>query len=81
MRTIVLAAAAVLLMAGPALAQGYIPPGCNQRGIPDCGPFTPEANGAFAGGGLVLESPGGYPPPRAVTPLPPMPVSPPETGY
>jgi hypothetical protein len=83
MRHIVLAGAAVLLMAGPALAQSTTPPatvpaGCNQHGVPDCGPYTPQANGAYNGGGMVLEGVPGGPAPRATQPLPPMPVSPPQ---
>jgi len=81
MRHMLLAGTAALLIAGPALAQSAIPQGgCYHNGIPDCGPYTPEANGAFNGGGMVLENPAGGPPRRATQPLPPMPVSPPGTA-
>ena len=78
MRSILLAGAAALLIAGPAAAQSWHHYRGANQGIPDYGPYTPEANGAYAGGGMVLESPPGYPPPRATRALPPMPVSPPE---
>jgi len=68
-----LAATAVLLMAGPALAQSTARGGCYHNGIPDCGPVTPGANSAFNGGGMVLVNPNGGPPPRATEPFPPPP--------
>ncbi|HEY6431518.1 MAG TPA: hypothetical protein VIZ17_06005 [Acetobacteraceae bacterium] len=36
----------------------------------DNGPFTPEANRAYQGGGVILQGPPGAPPPRP-QPLPP----------
>ena len=74
MRRLLFAGTAALLMAGPALAQStYQQGGCYRNGIPDCGPRTPGADSAFAGGGLVLVNPSGGPPPRATQPLPPPP--------
>jgi len=76
MRTIFLAGAAMLLVTGGALAQSRLPSGCYHNGIPDCGPTTPGADSAFAGGGLVIVNPNGGPPPRLTEPLPPLPQNP-----
>lgn len=80
MRHMLLAATAVLLMAGPALAQSTAG-GCYHNGIPDCGPTTPGADSAFNGGGMVLVNPNGGPPPRATEPFPPPPPGPPPAYY
>jgi hypothetical protein len=71
MRAMLLAASAALLMAGPALAQSYVPQGCSGR-IADCGP-SPGSDRAFNGGGVVMVNPYGGPPPRATQPFPPPP--------
>ena len=57
-----------LLLAAPCLAQAA---GRSERPL-DRGPFTPEANRAFMGGGVILEGAPGAPapPPSAVLQLP-----------
>ena len=63
-------AAVLVLAAGSALAQ----PNSQTRRSPDTpvdhGPFTPEANRAFMGGGVILQGAPGAPPPRP-EPTPP----------
>jgi hypothetical protein len=54
------------VVAQPATQQ---PPPSSQRPI-DHGPFTPEANAAFQGGGMILQGAPGAPPPRP-QPTPP----------
>jgi hypothetical protein len=72
MRPMILAATAVLLTSGPAVAQYYyVPGGCNAR-IPDCGPSS-GSDSAFNGGGVVMVNPNGGPPPMATQPFPPPP--------
>jgi hypothetical protein len=69
-------ALAAMLAGGPVLAQtaaGSDTPGQARRsyGPPvDHGPFTPEANGAFQGGGMILQGAPGEPAPRP-EPTPP----------
>jgi hypothetical protein len=60
----------VVLAGGPALAQ---PAGQTSRSVDtpiDHGPFTPEANRAYQGGGMILQGAPGAPPP-APEPTPP----------
>lgn len=99
MKRFLLAGAATLLFAGPALAQiappapppphpdrpsrhdpyhrpHHKPPPAHHRAGPaganpnDAGPFTPEANRAYMGGGVILEGAPGAPAPRP-EPTPP----------
>ncbi len=64
--------ATVVLMASPCWAQERPLPQSETKPV-DHGPFTPEANRAYRGGGVILEGvPGGPPPPPAdVLALPP----------
>ena len=65
MRILTLAAAA-LLMASPAMANlndGRSTTGRSPGAPLDRGPYTSNANGAYAGGGLVLEGAPGAPAP------------------
>jgi len=58
-----------MLAGGPALAQPAAQPsqaGASQKPI-DIGPFTPEANSAYQGGGMILQ---GAPNAPAPTPEP-----------
>ena len=70
------AALAAMIVSGPVLAQpttGSSNPAQARRsyGPPiDHGPFTPEANAAFMGGGVILQGAPGAPPPRP-EPTPP----------
>ncbi len=59
---------ALVVLAGPCLAQSTTRP---ERPV-DHGPFTPEANRAYNGGGAVLEGAPGAPapPPSAARDLP-----------
>ena len=66
------ALASVLALAGPALAQStprHRPTPTSER-PPDRGPFTPEANRAYNGGGVILEGAPGAPAPEP-RPMPP----------
>ncbi len=77
MRRILLAAAGaslawVTLAPGPAAAQttpAAKPPATRQRPI-DVGPNTPAANGAYQGGGVILQGAPGAPAPQP-QPTPP----------
>ncbi len=71
---VLLALAAITLLAGPALAQSTTghPPAPRRvngyarssDGVPvDHGPYTAQANGAYQGGGVVLQGPPGGPAP------------------
>jgi len=76
MRHLYLVALLASLACTPALAQA--PTGASQSpqtrrspNVPvDHGPFTPEANRAFQGGGMILQGAPGAPPPRP-EPTPP----------
>lgn len=82
MRTILLAAAAISLAVGPALAETTKTHAAHRHATPakapasggaerpiDNGPNTPEANRAYQGGGVVLEGqPGGPAPVPQATP-------------
>ncbi len=47
--------------------------GMQRETVDDKGPFTPEANKAYQGGGVILEGvPGGPPPPASAAVTPPM---------
>src|SRR4051794_2610308 len=65
------AIAAALALPGPALAQSVSRnrPAGSERPL-DRGPFTPEANRAYNGGGVILEGAPGAPAPEP-RPLPP----------
>jgi hypothetical protein len=55
----------LLLAAAPAFAQRPTPPGSSagtERPV-DHGPFTPQANQAYQGGGVILQGAPGAPPP------------------
>ncbi len=72
MRKTMFAVAVAVFAAGPVLAQTPAPTGATggvQRPI-DLGPNTPAANGAYQGGGVVLQGAPGAPPPP-VQPTPP----------
>jgi hypothetical protein len=70
MRAVVFAAMAATLLSGFAVAQPA-GRGAGASQVPvDHGPFTPEANRAFQGGGMILEGAPGAPPPRP-EPTPP----------
>ncbi len=70
------AIAAAILATAPAWAQQRPHPQSQTRPV-DHGPFTPEANRAYQGGGVILEGPPGAPPPPAAAlgtpPAPPPP--------
>jgi hypothetical protein len=67
MRTAFLVALLTMFSASPLLAQ----PVAQQSQKPiDHGPFTPEANRAYQGGGMILQGAPGGPPPAA-QPTPP----------
>jgi hypothetical protein len=66
MRNVTLLTLAALLVAGASLAQ---PRRSTETPI-DHGPFTPEANSAFQGGGMILQGAPGAPAPRP-EPTPP----------
>jgi hypothetical protein len=66
MRNVTLLTLAALLVAGASLAQ----PRRSAETPIDHGPFTPEANSAFQGGGMILQGAPGAPPPRP-EPTPP----------
>ncbi|HET7880880.1 MAG TPA: hypothetical protein VFL55_08335 [Acetobacteraceae bacterium] len=66
MRILTLLALAALLVAGTSVAQ----PRRSAETPIDHGPFTPEANSAFQGGGMILQGAPGAPPPRP-EPTPP----------
>ena len=76
MRKICFAALVAILASGSALAQSATGSGNTEQarrsyGPPiDHGPFTPEANSAFMGGGMVLQGAPGEPAPRP-EPTPP----------
>jgi hypothetical protein len=76
MRAICLLAVLTMLTGGSALAQTYTSPGTNSRNAQsnqhpiDKGPFTPEANKAYMGGGVILQGAPGAPAPNPQT-LPP----------
>jgi hypothetical protein len=70
MKTALAVALAAFLAGGSAFAQ---PTSQTRRSYDtpiDHGPFTPEANRAFQGGGMILEGAPGAPPPRP-EPTPP----------
>ena len=79
-RTVVAMALLAPLAAGPALAQpapkgkskpvSHVVPHRSAETPIDRGPFTPEANRAYEGGGVVLQGAPGAPPPRP-EPTPP----------
>ena len=77
MRNIITIAAIAGLVAGPALAQTAAQPNAGAQSRPrgsaggplDRGPFTPEANRAYQGGGVILQGePGGPVPVPEATP-------------
>jgi hypothetical protein len=76
MRTMILFAAAVVLANAPVFAQPTQAPRPDARAAAepsrtpiDVGPNTPAANGAYQGGGVVLQgAPGAPPPPVRPTP-------------
>ena len=71
MRGIAAVAVLVLVAAGPALAQSgsassmgsQQAQASNQKPV-DHGPYTPQANGAYQGGGMILQGAPGAPAPR-----------------
>ena len=71
---ICLAALIAMLISGPVLAQPAAGTTGRARRSPDTpldfGPFTPEANRAFQGGGMILQGAPGEPAPRP-EPTPP----------
>ena len=76
MRKFCLYAAALVLAGASVAAQPSAAPGTRdqqarqgERPV-DHGPFTPEANGAYQGGGVILQGAPGAPPP-APEPTPP----------
>ena len=70
MRAISRGGLALLLAMGFALAQPASQPARSSQVPVDHGPFTPEANRAFQGGGMILEGAPGAPAPRP-EPTPP----------
>jgi hypothetical protein len=59
------------VLAQPATGPNNTAPPRRSYGPPiDHGPFTPEANAAFMGGGMILQGAPGAPPPRP-EPTPP----------
>ena len=70
MRAISLFSAALVLIYGSAFAQPASQTGRSSQTPVDHGPFTPEANRAFMGGGVILQGAPGEPPPRP-EPTPP----------
>jgi hypothetical protein len=60
----------LVLAVGSALAQPTSQTGRSSQTPVDHGPFTPEANRAFMGGGVILQGAPGEPPPRP-EPTPP----------
>jgi hypothetical protein len=60
MRTAYLIALLAMVSANPVLAQPAAQP--SQKPV-DHGPFTPEANRAYQGGGMILQGAPGAPPP------------------
>ena len=65
------------VLAQPATSAKAVPPAqrSSQRPV-DHGPFTPEANGAYQGGGMVLrDAPGAPPPTPQPTPRGQMPAN------
>ena len=77
MRMVWLIAAIAMLGGATAVAQpaaSTSPPAARSAQTPiDHGPFTPEANAAFQGGGMILQGAPGAPPPRP-EPTPPGPT-------
>ena len=86
MHRIAAAAFGAFLFAGPALAQTPPAPArahhpahprphrataANPERPVDVGPYTPDANRAYNGGGVVLQGAPGAPAPSPRTPLPP----------
>jgi hypothetical protein len=69
-RTTAVCGLALLLVTGPALGQPASQPNRSSQVPVDHGPFTPEANGAFQGGGMILQGAPGEPAPRP-EPTPP----------
>ncbi len=78
MRALHLAALAAVLAGGPVLAQpaaipdsGSVDTGSHTRRSPgppvDRGPYTPQANQAYQGGGMVLQGAPGAPAPKPET--------------
>jgi hypothetical protein len=61
---------AAALVAGPSYAQPTTQPPRSSQVPIDHGPFTPEANRAFQGGGMILQGAPGEPAPRP-EPTPP----------
>lgn len=76
MREVCLVALITMLACGPVFAQSATGQGTTGQtshspGKPiDNGPFTPQANRAYQGGGVILQGPPGAPPPRP-QPMPP----------
>jgi hypothetical protein len=70
MRAIGLFSAALVLICGSAFAQPTSQTGRSTQAPVDHGPFTPEANRAYMGGGGILQGAPGAPPPTP-EPTPP----------